>query len=99
MSHIQSIYLWSMLCVNISVGNEFDFASSRTNQLVIGLIVRHFFKFLDPQRPKIIIGFAVNHCQRFTLSKNSADHALIAVKSVTKHPCVDYIDFQIKASN
>ena len=96
MSHIQSIYLWSMLCVNISVGNHFDFASIRTNQLVIGLIVRHF---ADRQRPKLIIGFAVSYCRRFTPSKNSADHALIAVKSITKHPCVDYIDFQIKASN
>ena len=85
-----------MLCVNISVGNQFDFASIRTNQLVIGLIVRHF---VDRRRQKIIIGFAVNHCRRITLSKNSADHALIAVKSVTKHPGVDYIDFQINASN
>ena len=94
MSHLQSIYLWSMLCVNISVGNQFDLASIRTNQLVIGLIVCHF---VDRQRPKIIIGFAVSHCRRFTMSKNSGDHALIVVKSVTKHLCVDYIDFQIKA--
>ena len=36
-------------------------------------------------------------CQ--SLSKNSADHALQAVKSVTKQPCLDYIDFQIKVSN
>ena len=35
----QSIYLWPMLCVNISVGNRSDFASVRTNQLVIGLII------------------------------------------------------------
>ena len=88
-----------MLCVNISVGNRFDFASIRTNQLVFGLIVRHFVPFVDRQRPKIIIGFAVSHCRRFTLSKNSADHALQAVKGVTKHPCVDYINFQIKVSN
>ena len=85
-----------MLCVNISVGNQFNFASIRTNQLAIGLIVYHFVERL---RPQIIISFAVGHCRRLTLSKNSADHALITVKSVTKHPCVDYIDFQIKASN
>ena len=96
MSHILSIYLWSMLCVSISAGNQIDFASIRTNQLVIGLIVLHF---VNRQRPKIMTGFTVSHCRRFTLSKNSADHALIAVKSVTKHPCVDCIDFQIKASN
>ena len=37
MSHIdiQYINLWSMLCVNISVGNRFDFASIRTNQLIV----------------------------------------------------------------
>ena len=93
MTHIdiQSIYLWSMFCVNISVGNRFDFASislirlGRTkSELPTGdrfdtMIVRHF---VDRQRPKIIIGFAVSHCRRFTLSKNSADHALLAVKSV-----------------
>ena len=28
-----------MLCVNMSVWNRFDFASIRTNQLVIGLII------------------------------------------------------------
>ena len=46
MSHIdiQYSYLWSMLCVNISVGNRFDFASIRTNQLMICLIVRHFVR-------------------------------------------------------
>ena len=31
----QSIYLWSMLRVNISVGNRFGFASIRTNQLSV----------------------------------------------------------------
>ena len=79
-------------CVNISVGNWFDFASSRTNQLVIGN------QFVDHrQRPQIRF-----RCQ--SLSKNSADYMLlpvadfkmitrpdtiITVKSVSKHPCID----------
>ena len=37
-TYIQSIYLWSMLCV-ISVGDRFDYASIRTNQLVISWII------------------------------------------------------------
>ena len=41
---IQYSYLWSMLCVNISVGNRFDFALIRTNQLMICLIVCHFVR-------------------------------------------------------
>ena len=50
------------------------------------------------QRPKIIIGFAVSITVKDSPCRrgNSADHALQAVKSATKHPCVDYIDFQIK---
>ena len=70
----QSIYLWSMLCVNISVGNRFDFASSRThlmNQLLIGLIPGN--QSVERQRPKNII--ACVHCR--SLSKNLADHMLI----------------------
>ena len=50
----QSIYLWSMLCVNISVWNRFDFASNRThwtNQLMIGLVPGN--QSVDRQRPKI----------------------------------------------
>ena len=73
----QSIYLWSMLCVNISVGNRFDFASSRmhrTNELVIGLIPGiGGNQSVDRQHPKINI--ACVRCQ--SLSKNSANHMLI----------------------
>ena len=73
---IQSIYLWSMLCVNISVGNRFDFASRRThqtNQLVIGLIPGN--QSVDRQHPKIII--ACVRCQ--SLSKIMAYHTLILI--------------------
>ena len=87
MSHL-FIYLFMVdaLC-RYSVRNRFDIASIRTNQLVIGLIVRHF---VDRQHTKNIIGFAVSHCRRFTLSKNSANHALLAVKSVTIFNSINY---------
>ena len=52
-TEVNLFYLWSMLCENISVGNRFDFASSRThrtNQLVIGLIPGN--QSVDCQRPK-----------------------------------------------
>ena len=51
-----SIYLLSMLCVNINVGNRFDFASGLT-----ATGDRFDNQFVDRQRPKIIIGFAVSH--------------------------------------
>ena len=69
-----SIYLWLMLCVNISVRNRFDFASRRTHRtkkLVTGLI--HGNQSVDRPRPTIIIACVLCH----SLSKNSADHMLL----------------------
>ena len=44
-----------MLCVNISVGNQFDFASSRTNYLMIGLIPGKLINQpVDRQCPKLL---------------------------------------------
>ena len=67
----QCIYLWPMLCVNTSVGNWFDFASIRINQLVIGLITSSWTASVQKSLSEYRF-----HCQ--SLSKNSADRALLA---------------------
>ena len=55
----QSIYLWSMFCVNISVGNRFDFASITDEPSGD----RFDNQFVDRQRSRNIIGFGVSHRQ------------------------------------
>ena len=56
-----------MLCVNISVGNR-----SRTNQLVIGLVISSS-RTVGIQRSLSVSLSLVSHCR-----KNSAGHALLA---------------------
>ena len=68
MSYSHSIYIWpTMLCVNISVGNR-----SRTNQLVIGLVISSWT--VGVQKSLSVSLSLVSHCR-----KNSAGQALLGM--------------------
>ena len=56
----QSIYLCSMLRVNISVGNRFDFVSIGTNELMIGLFGLIISLWTASIQKHVNIGFAVH---------------------------------------
>ena len=97
MLYSHSIYLWpTMLCVNISVGNQ-----SRTNQLVIGLVITSWTvsHSVTVSAPKIAIGFVVT-CQSLSEELTGPHVAslliitrtavIITIKSVTKHPCIRF---------
>ena len=70
MLYSHSIYIWpTMLCVNISVGNR-----SRTNQLVIGLVISSWTVGDGVQKSLSVSLSLVSHCR-----KNSAGQALLGM--------------------